>query len=595
LLPGFIPSSHFLSHRHKGQPNNVTIPHLWVNFAALSETLITIIHPTTFNHLSMKKINQIKTLWPLLAFMLLFQTGRPMPADADNNKTIVVLGSSVATGWVTSYREKYDMQNGYAARLSRLLEPCGWTVKNISLPGFDTRNTIARFEKDVVPLHPRVVLIGLSMANEGLTTDDPDSVFSRYKDGIARLIDLCRQHKIIPVIGLCYSNNEYNKTHYDYLKRINLLIQGWDVPCVNLLGAIDDGHGHFPEVHTFDPGHPDNRGHEELFLAFVPTLFDALVEPAPSFTPDTGVAGMKLSSGGPFHEVSYIPGEVMHPFSFGFSFKAGQPGSLGKVMLPGSQASGEIMINAEGFLVYRNNDRQITSLSRPSENQWHSVMITHGYLVGMTTLYLDGGRQGSGEERLEPAGFVIGNSSAPVAFRDLRIYRTALNRDEVQALTEGKRIEGSLEVWAPLMDATPAKNLALQNRALSTCRAVLDATENGERLLALETRRAEATEARTNELKVEHKKAISIDAALLETYAGQYEIAPGDFFQVEKKEGKLYFTDRGNSAELLPEAPAKFFIRYPADLSVTFETDANGVVTGLIFSMNGREMQAKRR
>jgi len=574
--------------------NRVTIPLLWVNFAALSETLITIPHPT-FNLLSMKKINQIRILWPLLALLLIFQTGRPMPADSTAGKTIVVLGSSVAAGWVTSYREKYDMQNGYAARLGRLLEPRGWTVKNISIPGFDTKKSIARFEKDVLPLHPRIVLIGLSMANEGLTTGNPDSVFNRYSDGIARLVALCREHRIIPVAGLCYSNNEYNETHYRYIRRMNLLIQGFDIACINLLGAIDDGQGHFPEAYTFDPGHPDDRGHEELFLSFVPTLFDALSQPSPSLSTDAGARGMMLSSGGPFHNVSYIPGEVMHPFSFGFSFNTGNDAMLGKVLVPETQQASEIVINSGGFLVYRNNHREITSLSRPSKNQWHSVMITHGYLVGKTALYLDGVLQGTCDQRLEPAGFVIGNSAAPVAFRDLRIYRTALNRDEVQALTEGKRIEASLEVWAPLTDANLSGNLALLNRALSNGKAVLDATDTGERLRALETRRTEAAVARANELKVEHKKAISIDAALLDTYAGQYEIAPGDFFVVEKKEGKLYFTDRGNSAELFPEAPAKFFIRYPADLTVTFETNANGTVTELIFSMNGREMRAKRR
>ena len=30
------------------------------------------------------------------------------------------------------------------------------------------------------------------------------------------------------------------------IKKMNLLINSWDVPCVNLLGTLDDGHGHFP-------------------------------------------------------------------------------------------------------------------------------------------------------------------------------------------------------------------------------------------------------------------------------------------------------------------------------------------------------------
>jgi len=39
----------------------------------------------------------------------------------ESNKKIVILGSSVASGWVTSFEEKYDFRNGYAYRLERFL------------------------------------------------------------------------------------------------------------------------------------------------------------------------------------------------------------------------------------------------------------------------------------------------------------------------------------------------------------------------------------------------------------------------------------------------------------------------------------------
>ena len=86
-----------------------------------------------------------------------------------------------------------------------------------------------------------------------------------------------------------------------------------------------------------------------------------------------------------------------------------------------------------------------------------------------------------------------------------------------------------------------------------------------------------------------------MDPEVYKLYAGKYEIAPGDFFIVEKADDKLYLEDRGNKAELLPEGNHKFFIRYPADLTVLFETDDKGSVTGLVFSMNGREMKAVKK
>jgi hypothetical protein len=221
-------------------------------------------------------------------------------------------------------------------------------------------------------------------------------------------------------------------------------------------------------------------------------------------------------------------------------------------------------------------------------------MITHGYLVQKTTLYLDGAFQGSCEEQIEPTGFIIGIGQEKADYRDLRIFRCALNHDEVRVISEGNCLNGSLEVMAPLDDKNVKKGMALNNYAHSLGAAILDPPDINHRTAALEEKIARSAVARANELKVEHKKAITIDPAILDQFTGQYEIAPGDYFVVEKKEGRLYFTDRGNSAELLPEATNKFFIRYPADLTVVFESDGQRHVTGLIFAMNGREMKASK-
>jgi lysophospholipase L1-like esterase len=320
----------------------------------------------------MKTRNLLKHLSVALMVLIIFQSGYSAPIDSTGNKTIVVLGSSVAAGWVTSYKEKYDMQNGYAVRLGRIIESRGWTLKNISIPGFDTRSTLARFEKDVLPLNPRYVFIGLSMANEGLTTENPDSVFVRYRDGIAKLIALCREHDMMPVVGLCYSNNDYSESQYEYLKRMNLLISSWDVPCVNLLGALDDGSGHFPAGYTFDAGHPDDRGHEELFYSIVPDLFDALSHakkfsmPAAVGSAAAGEKFIPLGKRGNFQQIGYIPNEVMHPFSMGFSFRTSGEEWLGEVKALGVGAI-QILVNKEGHLVYQSKEKLIVSLIKPEK------------------------------------------------------------------------------------------------------------------------------------------------------------------------------------------------------------------------------------
>ncbi len=194
------------------------------------------------------------------------------------NKKIVVLGSSVSAGWVTSYEEQYDFKNGYAYRLERYLKDKGYDVINKGIPGDNTKDALARFDEDVLPEKPDYVFVGLSMSNEGLETEDPDSVYLSFQTGIKNIIAKCELHDIYPVLGLCYANDNFTEEQYEYLKRMNIEMNSYGYPCINFLGAFDDGQGHLPGSFKFDPNHPDNRGHEEFFLSFVPDLFQAIDE-----------------------------------------------------------------------------------------------------------------------------------------------------------------------------------------------------------------------------------------------------------------------------------------------------------------------------
>ena len=221
-------------------------------------------------------------------------------------------------------------------------------------------------------------------------------------------------------------------------------------------------------------------------------------------------------------------------------------------------------------------------------------MLTHGYLTQKTVLYLDDKKAGEVMEQLEPVRFLIGNNTGKVGYKDLYIFRGALNQNEVAALSEGKKIQASLEVFSTLADPSLSPGMKLNNLAISLGSAQLDSKDDDQLSSILEKKIDQAEIVRKNELKVEHKKAIALDPKIYDLYIGQYEVAPDDFFVIEKKNDQLYFVDRGNSAELLPETINKFFINYPADLTVLFELDGEGNVSGLVFSLNGKEMEAKK-
>ncbi|MCJ7612987.1 MAG: GDSL-type esterase/lipase family protein, partial [Candidatus Aminicenantes bacterium] len=242
-----------------------------------------------------------------------------LPAVADSGprreKVIAVMGSSVAAGWVTAREAKQDMQNGYAYRLGRLLAPRGFKVVNISVPGDTTQKVLDRLEKDLFPLDPDFAVIALSLENEGIRGiggKDPARVYAGFKENLRSIIAKCRERNVVPVIGTCYANDNFDRpAHYELITQMNLEIGSWDVPSINLLGALDRGDGLFVEGMTFDLDHPADAGHRELFYSIVPSLFEVLATGKPQPRKNVEVGGTTLGAHGRAGTVSYIPDDIL--------------------------------------------------------------------------------------------------------------------------------------------------------------------------------------------------------------------------------------------------------------------------------------------
>jgi hypothetical protein len=63
----------------------------------------------------------------------------------------------------------------------------------------------------------------------------------------------------------------------------------------------------------------------------------------------------------------------------------------------------------------------------------------------------------------------LGEVTGAAAFglRDILLYRSALNEDEVGALQGGTLLQSSLEIYAPLVDLNVAAGGSVENRAQS--------------------------------------------------------------------------------------------------------------------------------
>jgi len=99
-----------------------------------------------------------------------------------------------------------------------------------------------------------------------------------------------------------------------------------------------------------------------------------------------------------------------------------------------------------------------------ADAQWHHIVLSHFTARGETMLFVDGKLAGRVAERLEPKNFVVGNRGD---YKDLFLYRSALNADEVAALHAGKMLKGSLEIYSPLTDADFKADGTVENRAQS--------------------------------------------------------------------------------------------------------------------------------
>jgi lysophospholipase L1-like esterase len=136
------------------------------------------------------------------------QTTRP--------RRIAGFGSSVAFGTGDEYGKE-----GYTGLLRAMLAPKGWEVLNQSRGGDTTKLLATRWEPEgtpdprtryLLPVNPSYVIIGLSLANEGIfeatTKEEKDAVFQQYADGVrgpARRDPPAH----VPIVTLCYPRSVY--------------------------------------------------------------------------------------------------------------------------------------------------------------------------------------------------------------------------------------------------------------------------------------------------------------------------------------------------------------------------------------------------
>lgn len=86
----------------------------------------------------------------------------------------------------------------------------------------------------------------------------------------------------------------------------------------------------------------------------------------------------------------------------------------------------------------------------------------------------------------------------------------------------------------------------------------------------------------------------TVDPAIYDTYAGDYEVAPGFVITFRSRNGRLFAQPTGQpEAEAFPRSETEFFFKL-VDASVSFMRDSTGTVTGMVLRQGGRKLPAKK-
>jgi lysophospholipase L1-like esterase len=418
---------------------------------------------------------------------------------ASKPRRIAVFGSSVANGAGDELAKE-----GYTGRLRELLAPRGWEVLNQSRGGDNTIRMAPRFApagapepnvRYLLPVNPTYVLLGLSLGNEGIRdAGDKDAIFDQFAKGMRGFVDRARQHGIVPVITTCYTRMDFTDVEYEYTRRMNLLLNSWDVPTVNFLGAVDDGTGKWARGFWFDSLHPNAAGHVEITRTIVPTLFEALERGKPMPKRVVSDNFVHLTPGD--LRIVFAPADPVHPFAVGFAARAQQNGTVATItgrrldiaiattklerggrtvefesatLTPAGDFAAAVIVDG-GRWAYRGTGGRLIRSDVRADRSWHQLLVSHYTARGQTLFFIDGKLAGTLDERLEPSRFALGGTGA-VDARDFVFYRSAMNADEAAALHGGALLQASLEVYSPLDNVELRAGADVANLAQSTTAA----------------------------------------------------------------------------------------------------------------------------
>ena len=385
---------------------------------------------------------------------------RGMRIQRNSRLKIVMFGSSVAHGYGAT-----DMF-GWGNRLGERLKERNWDYVNKSIGGDNTSLILARIDEDLLAEDPDVVIMGLSLANEGIQGGKKGSVYQGFIKNMKKIIQICRQNDIIPVIANCYPNKSYKENHYQYVKKFNEDLSNWPVYSIDLMGAIDNGVGQWVEGYYKDAGHPNDLGHEEMTRAVPVSVFDALISseleailPTPAWSQAIAEAKGVWSC---------MADRPLHSNTIGFEVRWSaktKPAVLATLGPWSLKCDGEgqvICLQGRESLVAN----KVLKIERQGTHGTAQIALSYSYGRQTLTLYVDGETVDFPVGHHEMEEFQLTSVKEDLQYRNAFWYYSAQTASQLRSMFETKRIsKSSLALYVPLDDQVIADEAPLLNLA----------------------------------------------------------------------------------------------------------------------------------
>lgn len=388
---------------------------------------------------------------------------------------ITVMGSSVANGQGAAQIDGYN--TGYAYQFDKHLSDRyesgqsenPFYVSNISINGNSSVNLLNRFD-ELERDYGKWVIYGISLGNEGIhEASDKNSVFNQWSTNMQELIAKARSLGKEAIVMNNYTRGDFVAEDYEYIKKINDEIAFWDVPSVNLLGAIDNGEGKWADGYQNgdDVYHPNTDGHTEFFYAMVPSMMDAMLSGKPLTMQRTTFSTYTLPANA---TIEFAPGGTVHSFTFAVSAKAADGDLIATIPVADTETPVTVS-RVAGQIVALLPDN--TALSVPASSEMDEIELSQNYIRKQITLTVNGETQAETEfEPVSPVSVVVGNADgdSSIDLGELMFYRSSMHSSS-PFTSDGRLNKSSLEVYAPVKE-----NIA--NEAMSTVPVVLTVSDS---------------------------------------------------------------------------------------------------------------------